>query len=186
MGWRQAESEAPIMSYGDPQYPGYGPQPVRPVGSVWDASLKVRWPAIGLASVAGLNVGLCLIMMVASLQVMVPTANRPQRPPGATSSGDPSNEQPRSWGGVFGGVIGGGNLIGTMIGLAISAFFSGMILVGTRKMRNVESYFTAITISIVAIIPGLSPICVAGIPFGIWSLIVLTQRDVRYAFRGRA
>jgi hypothetical protein len=70
--------------------------------------------------------------------------------------------------------------------LAVSAFGSGMILVGTRKMRNVESYFTAVTISIVAIIPCLSPLGVAGIPFGIWALMVLAQQDVRYAFRGRA
>ena len=29
-------------------------------------------------------------------------------------------------------------------------------------------------------------VVIAGIPFGIWALMVLAQRDVRYAFRGRA
>ena len=172
------------MSYGYPPYPGYDPGQMRPVGSVWEASLKVRWPAIGLAAVAGLNLGLCLILMVASLQIVIPAARRMSAPPSATSTDDAS--QRSSTGGLLGGVGGGVNLTIMLTSLAVSAFASGMILVGTRKMRNVESYFTAITISIVAMIPGLSPMCVAGIPFGIWAIVVLAQRDVRYAFRGRA
>lgn len=172
------------MSYGYPPA-GYDPAQMRPVGSVWHASLKVRWPAIGLAAVSGLNLGICLVLMVASLQIVVPAVNRLRSPtPTSTSPGEPPTN--KTTGSLLGGTAGAATLILSFAGLAASAFFSGMILVGTRKMRNVQSYFTSVTISIVAIIPGLSPLGVAGIPFGIWALMVLAQKDVRYAFRGRA
>ena len=35
----------------------------------------------------------------------------------------------------------------------------------------------------VALVPAISPCCVLGVPFGIWGMIVLNDREVKRAFR---
>jgi len=64
-------------------------------------------------------------------------------------------------------------------GIAIDA----IIIVGAVKMKQLKSYGFAVAASILAIIPCISsPCCALGLPFGIWALIVLFQKDVREAF----
>jgi predicted Zn finger-like uncharacterized protein len=68
-------------------------------------------------------------------------------------------------------------------------FFYGVMLVASivvvacsTKMKRLDSYAAAMTASILAVIPCLSPCFVLGIPFGIWGLIVINQADVKEAF----
>jgi hypothetical protein len=57
-----------------------------------------------------------------------------------------------------------------------------VILFGALKMLRLQNYFWAMAASILAVIPCLSPCCCLGIPFGIWSLVVLSKPEVKSAF----
>jgi hypothetical protein len=50
-------------------------------------------------------------------------------------------------------------------------------------MKNLQSYGLAMTASIVAMIPCISPCCILGLPFGIWALVILNRPEVKAAFR---
>jgi hypothetical protein len=65
-----------------------------------------------------------------------------------------------------------------VIGLALIAW-------GAWRMRHLRSYGLAMTASILAMIPCFSDCCcLIGLPVGIWSLIVLLDKDVKAAFAG--
>ena len=51
------------------------------------------------------------------------------------------------------------------------------------KMMKLEHRGLAYAASILAMIPCISPCCILGLPFGIWSLVVLADNDVKSAFR---
>jgi len=57
-----------------------------------------------------------------------------------------------------------------------------LIIVGAVKMMNLSSYGLAMTAAIAAITPCFYPCCVLGIPFGIWALVVLCDKNVKAAF----
>ena len=58
-----------------------------------------------------------------------------------------------------------------------------VILIGSIKMLQLKNFeFSKIT-AILSVIPCLGPCCIAGIPFGIWALVVLGKPEVRNAFR---
>lgn len=61
--------------------------------------------------------------------------------------------------------------------LAISA----AIFFGALKMKALQSYGLAMTATILAMIPCFS-LCCIGIPFGIWSLVILLKPEVKSAF----
>jgi hypothetical protein len=65
-------------------------------------------------------------------------------------------------------------IVGSVIGI--------LIIVGANKMKGLESYGLAMTASILAMIPCISPCCLLGLPFGIWSLVVLSNPEVKSAF----
>ena len=62
------------------------------------------------------------------------------------------------------------------------AFPAAMLIAGL-KMKRLEWYWLAIGGSVLAMVT--SPGSLIGFPIGIWSLVVLSQRDVRAAFRQR-
>jgi hypothetical protein len=64
----------------------------------------------------------------------------------------------------------------------LSIVIGGLILFGALKMMRLQSYGLAMAASILAVIPCLSPCCCLGIPFGIWSLVVLKKPEVKSAF----
>ena len=67
--------------------------------------------------------------------------------------------------------------------LGLLGFASGLIvLAGAISMMQLRWYPLAIIASVLAMIPVVSPCCLLGLPFGIWSLIVLMQPDVRQSF----
>jgi serine/threonine protein kinase len=59
-------------------------------------------------------------------------------------------------------------------------FVTGLIIIGASQMRRLASHRLAITASVLAMI--LPPGSLIGLPFGIWSLIVLMRPEVREAF----
>jgi hypothetical protein len=72
--------------------------------------------------------------------------------------------------------------ISTIWGLVLLVI-GGTIIFGATQMMSVRSFGMAITSSILAVIPCTTFCCVAGVPIGIWSLIVLNNPDVKIAFR---
>ncbi|HEX5223421.1 MAG TPA: Ig-like domain-containing protein [Verrucomicrobiae bacterium] len=62
----------------------------------------------------------------------------------------------------------------------IAFVFSGVMIVAGLQMKRLEAYPLAIAGSIFAML--VSPGNLIGLPIGIWSLVVLSQRDVRQAF----
>ncbi len=64
----------------------------------------------------------------------------------------------------------------------VNLFTSLIILIGALQMRNLKSYSLALGTAILSTIPFCSPMVWLGIPFGIWSLVVLADRDVRGSF----
>jgi hypothetical protein len=49
-------------------------------------------------------------------------------------------------------------------------------------MQKLQSYQFALTASIVAMVPCISPCCLFGLPFGIWALVVLNKPEVKSQF----
>jgi hypothetical protein len=74
-----------------------------------------------------------------------------------------------------------GQLAVPTFGLLSAAF----VMVGCLCMIMVKMRGLAVAAAIVAMIPCLSPLIVLGIPFGIWSLVVLNNSEVREAFESR-
>jgi hypothetical protein len=65
-----------------------------------------------------------------------------------------------------------------LIGIVVNA----VIIFGAMKMKSLEGYTLAMTAAILAIVP-CSCCCILNMPFGIWSLVVLLNQDVKAAFR---
>lgn len=129
------------------------------------ATEKAGPAAIGLMVAAGLGLAWQMFATVVNLLTVV----------GGNQPGFGGGPQP------FGGVLTGGiglvmNVIGIVVGI--------VVILGALKMRRLESYGMAMTASIIVMIPCVSPCCLIGIPFGIWSLVVLNDSDVKDAFPG--
>lgn len=73
-------------------------------------------------------------------------------------------------------------MIGGMIGGLIGLTLDGLVLFGAYCMQKLQNYGMAMTGAIVACIPFCGPCLILGIPFGIWSLVVLNNSDVKSAF----
>lgn len=69
------------------------------------------------------------------------------------------------------------------VGFNVLAMIVGaLVVIAGARMIQMRGYGLAMTASIVALIPCLSPCCCLGIPFGAWALIVLLDKDVKAAF----
>lgn len=77
---------------------------------------------------------------------------------------------------------GAGNGIGAWIMLVVSAF----VIFGAVQMKGLKSYGLAIAASVVAVLPCVGPCCCLGIPFGIWSLVMLLKPEVKAGFEAAA
>ena len=73
-------------------------------------------------------------------------------------------------------------MIGMGFGSVIPFLIYGLVLFGALKMKRLESYGLAMTAAILSLFP-CSVCCVIGLPFGIWSIVVLSNPQVRSAFR---
>lgn len=70
-------------------------------------------------------------------------------------------------------------IVFNLIAIAVGAF----IIFAAMKMKNLQSLGMAKTAAIISMLPCISPCCLLGLPFGIWSLIVLSKPEVSSAFR---
>ena len=77
---------------------------------------------------------------------------------------------------MFSGTMG---VVSGILGFVVS----GLILFGALKMKKCRSYGWAMTASILAVIPCVSPCCLVGIPIGIWALVVLSKPEVKAQFQ---
>ncbi|MCE9525728.1 MAG: hypothetical protein K8R36_06705 [Planctomycetales bacterium] len=68
--------------------------------------------------------------------------------------------------------------------LLLSCVIGVVMIIGALKMMRLESYGWGLTASILALLP-CSPVGLLGIVVGIWSLIVLSRRNVKEAFSSR-
>jgi hypothetical protein len=65
----------------------------------------------------------------------------------------------------------------------VALLLAAIIILSALKMKNLQSFGLAMGGSVLAMIPCLSPCCIAGLPLGIWALIVLNKPEVKSAFR---
>jgi predicted Ser/Thr protein kinase len=130
--------------------------------TIEEARRQVKAPAIGLLIVGMLNcLFVPLIALVANTRV-VPVE------PGTTAP-------TRSGIDIF-------LMIATIVAFFLITLFPGVLMIVTAvKMKRLRAYWLAAIAGILAIL--LSPAgFFIGLPIGIWSLVVLSQREVRTAF----
>ena len=81
--------------------------------------------------------------------------------------------------------------LGGRVAVVVSLFHlavAGLVIFVSIKMRKLEGYALAITSSILIMVPCVTPFffcipcCMAGLPVGIWSLIVLMKPEMKSAF----
>lgn len=139
--------------------PPYTPQPP----NVAAAAARVKAPAIVLIAVAGLGILGQLVSMVFNLAGMHRI---------------PSNMPPEAerW---FTYMSGGLGVVATVVTLVVG----GLIIFGAMKMMSLQNYGLAMAAAIIAMVPCLSPCCCFGIPAGIWAIVVLSNAEVKAAFR---
>jgi hypothetical protein len=127
----------------------------------------VSGPAVGLivTAILGFVVQASSIAYRSFVPVTNPFANG-NAPPGLSPEAFQFFTGPMSM--VFG-------LIGVAVGV--------VILIGALKMKKLESREWAMTSSILAMIPCISPCCIVGLPIGIWALVVLSKPELKNAFR---
>ena len=71
-----------------------------------------------------------------------------------------------------------------LLALLMSCVIGVVMIIGALKMMRLQSYGWGMTASILALLP-CSPVGVLGLVVGIWSLIVLSRRNVKEAFEAR-
>jgi hypothetical protein len=60
---------------------------------------------------------------------------------------------------------------------------SAVTFVGAFQMMKLRNYGFAIAAAIIACIPCYGSCCCVGLPFGIWSLVLLNRPEVKSAFQ---
>ncbi len=124
---------------------------------------KVKLPAIFLIITAGLGMLLNLINIVMSIVGM-----------GSMEGFQaPGMEQLAPW------MTGGLAIIFAVIGILAGV----VILFASINMMKMEKWGFSLAGAILAMIPCVSPCCILGLPFGIWAIVVLTNTDVKAAFK---
>jgi hypothetical protein len=166
--WRPLASFPEFTSLLTPQptaAPGMPPPPgLLPAAPQPAASSQVQGPAIALMIVAGLNFLLTAVGLIMNLAGA-----------GMGRFGPIGNPELEKLLEMTSGIAG---VISNLVSLGIAA----LIFVGAQKMKNVQNYGLAMTATILAMVPCVSPCCLIGLPIGIWSLVVLLRPEVKSAF----
>ncbi len=136
-------------------------QPYSATPATGNAAQKVNGPAIGLMITAGVG---------AAFQVIVLLLNILNAGAGAATGGQE---------GMITMLSGGVGIVFNIIGLIVAV----VVFLGAMKMKALQSYNFAMAASILAMIPCVSPCCLAGLPIGIWAIVMLVKPEVKAAFR---
>ncbi len=167
--------------------PYAAPRPWVPVQSAVDPQSlrsKVQAPAVALIVRAVIGIGLSLTMIQHYFQMksmqpmfrdMVTLAERqpevnPEHVRDLQDSLGLANSMFSSLGTM--------SLVTGLLGVASG----GVVIAGAMSMMSLRRYPLAVAASVLAMLPLVSPCCFLGLPFGIWSLVVLLQSDVRAGF----
>lgn len=144
------------------------PSPASPIGGSYaatpntaGASDMVSGPAIGLMITAGLGFiaqGLSLALNLFGSSIIA-----------AQSQGNEAMAQ------MFSGAIGA-------VAAGFAMLIAIVIFMGALKMKKLQSFGFAMTASVIAMLPCVSPCCLIGLPIGIWALVVLNKPEVKGAF----
>lgn len=138
------------------------PPPTPPTDARETAARLVNPPAIALLVTAGLAALFSVIGLLGNLF-------------GFGFAGMPDLGQDDRFAMLAGGAIGTAlNLLGLIA--VVLVFF------GALRMRQLRSWGLALTASIVAMTPCIGLCCVAGLPIGIWALVILLKPEVKSAF----
>lgn len=159
--WR-ALAEFPELAVAAPSL-GTPPVSSRPAGSASVAE-QVSGPAIGLIVTAILGFIATILGTLWNLFAVGAGMNQPGL-----------NPEMEKFITVFSGTMG---VISGIIGFVAA----GLILFGALKMKKRTSYGWAMTASILAVVPCVSPCCLVGLPIGIWALVVLSKPEVKSQF----
>lgn len=128
---------------------------------------KVKGPAIALIILGSLGVALQLFGLVASSAME-----------GIYRSSGMLNEEQLQ---MFQGP---GRMLMTAVGALLGLAGSGFTIFGGLQMMKLRNWPIALIASILVMIPCFSSCgCLLGIPVGIWSIVVLSQADVKAAFQ---
>ena len=155
-----------------PEPPGGTPPPAPPQqdwgppqGPTKDPSEMVNGPAIGLMVTAGIGAFGAVIGLFMSLM-------------GAGMEGMEAFEgmEGMEWmAPLMGGAV-------AVILKIVSIVIAGFVFWASMQMRNLQGWGMAVTAAILAVFPCTSPCCLAGIPIGIWALVILFKPEVKAAF----
>jgi hypothetical protein len=141
--------------------------PAAGAGGGRDAALQlVKGPVIGLKVTAILGLFLVVVGLVINVLMLSGIHIGPQQ------IYDPQMQK------LFNTLGGGLGIVQDIIGGIVGV----IVLIGAAKMQKLQSYQFALTASIVAMVPCISPCCVFGLPFGIWALVVLNKPEVKSQF----
>jgi hypothetical protein len=141
------------------------------------AKAKVAAPAIGLMVVGGLNLAGVLVFIALAFYFAIAL------PPGV--GGPPAA-------GLGGLGIGEIYAIAFGVGAVFSLVFGGLILYGAIRMKQMRMYGMALTACVLTTVMALGSCCFGafgviglalGLSFSIWGFIVLSDADVKAAFK---
>jgi len=144
--------------------------PVAATAGGRDTALQlVKGPAVGLKVTAILNMVLALWSMV---KLMFFPANLDRLYSGMPQMNDPQIQKMLH---LLYGPLG---MADNLFGLTMSV----LVLIGAVKLQSLKSREFAFAAAILAMIPCLTPCCILGLPFGIWTLVVLNKPEVKSQF----
>lgn len=75
-----------------------------------------------------------------------------------------------------------GAIAGRLVGALLSLIWGVVVTMSGYKLKSLQSYGSVMTGVIFAMLP-CNPVCIIGLPIGIWSLVVMNNQDVKNAFR---
>jgi hypothetical protein len=128
---------------------------------------EIRGPAIGLMIVGMINCILGALRIVIYIAFMA-FRDSPEL------KGRPEFNQMQPFL-LFAGAAG--------IAIAIAGIVVGVIVTyGAAKMLKLKRYNFAMASSILSLVPVVTFCCILGVPFGIWSIVVLCKPEVKDAF----
>jgi hypothetical protein len=130
------------------------------------AAAQVQIPALLMQITGYLGAGLSVILLIYRV-VMVGTVM-------SQTSGAPG-------GSAYAAGAGVGLVVGVIVQILVTVAWCSVVIRGGQSMAQLHNYNNAIAGCIVAMLPCTCG-CLMGLPIGIWSLVVLTQKDVKSAF----
>ena len=127
----------------------------------------VAGPAVGLIVTAGVGALMQVVGMVINLFGVGM---------GIAGAGAQGHQEMPQWVNAMSGGLG---IFFNIIGLIMSV----VVLLGALKMKQLQNYNFAMTATIIAMVPCISPCCWIGLPIGIWALVILVKPEVKAAFQ---